>query len=348
MDVRQVGNEVGADFVLEGSVRKSAETIRITAQLISAADGNHLWAETFDRKMKAADLFALQDEIAERVIFAVAGQLGAISLQRIREVRRVPPENFSSYECVLRAKESDRFVNAEAHRVARDCLENVVKREPRYAEAWAHLSALYVTEYTIGLNAKPDPLVRAGEAIRRAVALEPSDPYVMAQEAWYLFHAKDPRFISHARKAIESNPRDAYAIGYLGYVIAYTGRWEEGLSHLEKAMKLSPVYPRWFHYPFFIKATLDKDYESALLHVKKYDSPGVFWYHVAMAISLANLGQKEEAHQEVEKLRHVYPGFEEHAYRETRQWLRVDEEVEFFIQAYRKAGMNIPPETPAQ
>ena len=225
VDVRTVGEEMGADFVLEGSVRRSADTLRVTAQLLSASDGKHLWAKTYDRQLSAENVFALQDELAEQVATAVAGAYGVISLSRTRESARKPPDELSSYECVLRSHEYLRLITADSHLAARECLERVVIDDPQYADAWAWLTMMYVSEYADGYNAKPLPFERAHEAIRKAIELDPSNPAVLFNDAFYLHQKKDPRFFDRAREAVAANPRDAFTLAFLGRHVTWAGDW---------------------------------------------------------------------------------------------------------------------------
>ena len=166
-DVRKVGSDLNASHIVEGSIRRSSDRIRVTVQLIDASDGNHLWSETYDRDLSAADVFAIQDDITARVATTIGDQHGVISRTGIEETRRKGPDNLSSYDCVLKKYEYDRLITEEAHISARDCLEMAVKRDANYAEAWAALSEMYAESHTTGFNPIERPVERALETAKK-------------------------------------------------------------------------------------------------------------------------------------------------------------------------------------
>ncbi|MCH8883056.1 MAG: adenylate/guanylate cyclase domain-containing protein [SAR324 cluster bacterium] len=137
VDVRQVGQELGARYVLEGSVRKEGGTIRVTVQLVAATDGTHLWAETYERELSGENLFDVQDQITENVVGAIGGKYGAIHRAGLQASRGKAPDRLEGYDCVLRAITLLRQLTPQLHLSARDCLETAVEQEPDYAEAWA-------------------------------------------------------------------------------------------------------------------------------------------------------------------------------------------------------------------
>ena len=344
VDVRTVGEEMGADYVLEGSVRRSADQLRITAQLLSTRDGKHLWAETFDRKLTAKDLFALQDELSERVATAIAGAHGVISMSRFRDTVRTPPDHLSSYECVLRTHEYLRLQSPDTHLVARECLERVTTVDPTYVDAWAWLAMLYTDEYSLEFNLRPLPLERADEAIRKAINLDPSNPVATMNDAYYLYHKKDPRFFDRAREAVAANPRDAFTLGFLGRHVTWAGGWEEGLAMVKRAIELSPVHPGWYYFPLSHRAFLDGDYRRGLALIQKADIPGFYWYHMHLAINYARLGRLEKAREQAALIRQANPDFEHAAYAEFRKWIWEEDVIADSIAALREAGLDIPDE----
>ena len=143
-DVREVGRDLGVGYVLEGSVRRSGQTLRVTAQLLDAGNGAHLWAETYDRSLSGADIFALQDDITSKAVANIAGPHGLISQAGLAQTARKSPKSIDSYDCVLRAYVWNRVLSREGHGPLRDCLEAAVARDPDYGEAWAWLAFSYL------------------------------------------------------------------------------------------------------------------------------------------------------------------------------------------------------------
>ena len=180
VDVREVGRDLGVRYVLEGSVRRSGETIRVTAQLLEASKGALLWAETYDRNLTAADLFAVQDEITEQVVATVAQPYGVISRSAMSAAKAKRPEGLSAYDCVLRYWAYEETLTPKEHLRMRGCLETAVQTEPQYVEAWALLSSIYRHEVLFQFNPRsepPPPLDRALSAAQHAVEIDRSSAF---------------------------------------------------------------------------------------------------------------------------------------------------------------------------
>ena len=344
VDVRTVGDEMGADYVLEGSVRRSADRIRLTAQLLSASNGKHLWAQSYDRNLTAAEVFALQDDLANQVATEVAGNYGIIATTRLDDAGRKPPDKLQSYECVLRSYAFIRLQTPELHLAARNCLERTLSSDSQYAKGWAWLANMYLEEYGSGFNAGPEPLERARQSLQQAIHSGPDDPTVVLMHARLLYFEKDPRFFERARQAVAVNPRDTYALGEMGFSLALAGSWEEGIALSERAIALSRVHPGWYHWTAGWKAYLDGNYRDGLSHAQRGPMPGFYWYHVLLTMLHARLGQTEDAFKQAAMIRETNPSFEANAYAEFWRWNWQQDAVEQFVAGLREAGMNIPSE----
>ena len=192
VDIRAVAEDLGATHVVEGSVRKAGETVRVTVQVLSAADGTHLWVETYDRALTAANLFAVQDEITAQVAATIADEWGILAQADIEATRNKPPESLESYECVLMAAEYFGVeATAERHLVVRDCAERATRRDPSYAEGWRVLAQMYLSEHALRHNPLPGSLDRALSAAKRAVELDPRNE--RSQGALARVHCLSPR-----------------------------------------------------------------------------------------------------------------------------------------------------------
>jgi TolB-like protein len=152
VDVRQVGKELNARYVLEGSVRRYENRARVTAQLIDATDGKHIWAESYDRELK--DLFAVQDELTQQIV----GRLDVeLDRARLEEAKRTSPKDFSAYDLVLQARKLIYDHSEANHRESRDLLERAIAMDDRLAPAYIELAWVYLDEYRFGWNARPAP-----------------------------------------------------------------------------------------------------------------------------------------------------------------------------------------------
>ena len=241
VDVRKVGEDLGVQYVLEGSVRKAANTIRVTAQLTNAASGAHEWAESYDRELTAENIFDVQDEITEHIVTRIAEPYGVITRAGLQKAKRKSTHSLSAYECVLRAREYYAVEVPELFPPARDCLERAIILDPDYAEAWIWLALLYIRQHSFGLDgpAAPPPLDRALDAAQRATKLEPDNAMAhFALAGVYFFRHELERFRVVANTALTLNPNNALALAELGNYFGYLGELDLSLALTKKAMLL--------------------------------------------------------------------------------------------------------------
>jgi tetratricopeptide (TPR) repeat protein len=240
-DIRQVGRDLGVRYVLEGSVRKSADRLRITAQLIDATSGNHVWAERYDRPM--ADVFAVQDEITESVVASIEPQL---LLAEGGRHKRSQPTDLNAWGYVARAFAHRVMASKQEAQVALGFIERALEIDPNYARALAEFA--YVTSAMVYSGWREDreqSLEAATTAARKAIALDPDDPFAHAiLGVTYRFARRYEEALPEFLKALELNPNHAVAHASLGMALAYIGRPEEGLEHTARALRISPRDPQ--------------------------------------------------------------------------------------------------------
>ena len=240
VDVRKVASQLGVRYVLEGSVRKIANRVRVTGQLIDAAHGIHLWADKYDRELE--DIFSLQDEITNRVIGSVLPQILTAEAARIR---RKPPQSLDAWDLVMQALPHMWRVSAEGQRRAQEFLRQAISLDDEYAHAHALMGWTYVSLFNLDARAPISEFTdKALEAGAKAVALD-------HEESWGhlvlgLGHARRRRpelAVNHLSKSVDLNPN--FALGYagLGYALACGGEPERGLQSLDQAQRLSPRDP---------------------------------------------------------------------------------------------------------
>jgi TolB-like protein/Flp pilus assembly protein TadD len=248
VDVREVGRALNADYAVEGSVRRSGERVRITAQLINAATGAHLWAERFDRPFE--DVFAIQDEIARGVVATVA--------QRIREeaetvARRRPPQDIRAYDLVLQGQRlSDVFTDDSQER-ARAFFEQARDLDPTLARAYTGLAYNYLNrslDEGVGIPSEKDPnKVEARRLAEQALVVDPTEPRVQSTAGYIFLEWREfERSERHFTLAGSMNPNDATIQILLAYAQACFGRAELGMPAAELAFRLNPRHPRWYSY----------------------------------------------------------------------------------------------------
>jgi len=235
VDVKQVGRELGVRYVLEGSVRKSGNRLRITAQLVEAETGNHVWAERYDRDL--GDIFAVQDEITERVVAAIEPELYAA--ENIRS-RRKPPESLDAWECVIRALSYFSQSTPDAIAEAEALCRRAITIAPGYAQAHSFLAWALVRSATWAGGIAAVLPAAAAEA-QTALRLDERDPWGHLTYGVVLWRMRRPAQAERAfRRALELNPNFALACAYLGNALADLGAHNEAIENANRALRLSP------------------------------------------------------------------------------------------------------------
>ncbi len=340
-DLRTVGKELGARYVMEGTLRQAGTKLRLAVQLVDTTTGAHLWAENYERNFSPETVFALQDELVPRIVATVADWYGVLVHSMSEALRSMSSEQLSPYEAVLRSFAFFERVTAEENAAARAGLELAVQKAPGYADGWAMLSLLWGQDYAHGFNGQPDSLGRAVEAARRAVDAAPSNHIAQYALAHALFFRKEfPAFRNAAERAIALNPMDGDPAALLGHMIAFAGDWERGCILAEQARGLNPNHPGWYWFPSFFDAYRKKDYRGALDVAFKINMPGFWRTNLALAAAYGQLGEREAAEEALKDLLALRSEFANGAREELAKWWEPGL-VEHLVDGLRKAGLEI-------
>ncbi|MGH9744896.1 MAG: protein kinase domain-containing protein [Candidatus Acidiferrales bacterium] len=346
-DIRATGRELGARYVIEGSIRKRGRAVRVSAQLLDAVSGTQLWAEAYDRELgdreNDAGTFQIQDDLTDHIVTAVADGHGVLVRSVAAPTRDRKVEELSASELVLRFYAFMQQVNPHEHAVLRAGLERALEREPNNASAWACLSNLYLLEYFDRFNLLEKPMERASEAAWRAVKIDPACQMGWKQLAAVHFFRRDfTAFREMAERAMSLNPRDGTTWAYLAIMIAFSGDWERGVALAQRASDLNRHHPGWYHLIFFHHHYRKGDYEAALQSAKKITMPEFHWAQLTTAAACGMLGRPEEARTAIESLRLYNPTFLdlENVREDIAKWDSDKEEVDKFLQGMEKAGMK--------
>lgn len=304
IDLRQVAADLGVSYVVEGSVRKAGERIRVTAQLIDPATSYHLWAERYDRDL--TDIFALQDEITEQIVAALEITLSESEQEK---VARRYTNNLEAYDYFLRGRDQVRATN-ETNAQAQEMFERAIELDPGFAAAYAMLSYTHWRGWFNQWNDDSHALDRALEMAQKAVALDDDLPLARAFLGWiYVMRKEHEKAITEAQRAIALDPNLAEAYAYLGEVMNLSGKPEEGISLIEKAMRLDPHYPaNYLIYLGHANWALGK-YEDAIAALKRCLTrfPSSLSSHRTLAVIYSELGRIEEAKAEVAEMLKISP-----------------------------------------
>ena len=333
--VQEVGHDLGVRYVLEGSVRKAGGRVRITAQLIDAATGHHLWAERFDREL--ADIFAVQDEVTGRIVATLAGKLAESERRRARSGQT---ENLEAYDCVLRGRELWERFTPEANREARRLYEKAIELDPDYARAYASLAWTYLVEHSERWgNAEDQPLERALELARQGVMVNPaSHSNHLALGQVCLSKGLYDEALEALETAIELNPNDADGYAFLARALSFAGRPDEAIDLMDKAQRLNPAAPHWYAWNLGMAYYLARRYDDAVSALRKGRPLGAMAYRW-LAAAYGQLGRELEAKAAAEEYLKRTPDFSLASHLEMLPFQHA-EDREHYAAGLRKAGLS--------
>jgi adenylate cyclase len=299
IDVRQVAKELGVRFVLEGSVRKAGNRVRVTVQLIDAETGHHVWAERYDREIE--DIFDLQDEMVRVIASALEPELNAF--ERERAVSK-SPDNLDAWELYQRALWYMWTFEKENINTALGLFKRSTEADPKFAPAYAYYAYCCYQFVILGITDEPESLLQEGLASARK-ALQCDDKDAISYFAIGRIHmmlGDHDASIAALRKSIDLNPCFAQAYHGLGFALSLAGELEESGRTTKQAVEMSPRDPMlWaFTVVHALNYILSEDYEAALEwanHTLQIPKALGYWPHAVKAAALANLGRVDEAKQ---------------------------------------------------
>ncbi len=335
--VQQVAAELGVTHVLEGSVQKSGQRVRINAQLIDAASGHHLWAERFDRNF--IDIFALQDEVSKKIVEALAIELTRDEQQRLEHSQQADPR---AYDMLLRGLEQLRRFTQDTNILAREYFQQAIDIDPKFARAYADVALTHAMDVLFGWDkGTPEKFAVAFEYADKALSLDDTLEQVhFATSSLYLLNKEHDKAIESARLSVALNPN--YADGYAQYAqsLAYAGKPQEALDKLHKAVELNPrnaFFYTWIEGRAHQQLGHLEQAEQLFLDVIERNAhfPGA---HLTLAALYGNQGRIEDAEWEAAELLSLRPDFSLRKEAESIPYKK-RENLDFYIDGLRKAGL---------
>jgi TolB-like protein/tetratricopeptide (TPR) repeat protein len=337
--IRQVAEELGVRYVVDGSVRKSGDRVRITAQLNDVTTGSHIWAERYDRAL--TDVFTVQDEITDSIAASIQPQLYAAESFR---AQRKPPDNMDAWDLVMRALSHYWRVTREDHLVAQALLEKAIAIDPGYGQALGVLASSYAFSSHMGWMDMAAALPNAERVARAAIGADSEDAWAHAALGHvYLFQRRFDDSLAEFELALRLNPNFALAHGYYGLSLSYSGRWEEADASARHALRLSPrdpyspVYMGIAAYAQFLGGYYGEAMRLAREALRQRgDFVGA---HRVLTAAAGMAGSAEEARAALEACRRAQPNISL-AWLATQMPIREARDREHYLEGFRRAGLE--------
>ena len=337
--MKQIAEELGVGYVVEGSVRKGGDRVRITAQLNDVATGSHIWAERYDRSL--ADVFAVQDEITEAIVAAIEPQLYAAENFR---AKRKPPDSMDAWDLVMRALSHYWRVTRPDNVVAQALLEKAIAIDPSYGQAHGVLA----TSHTFGAHMGWEDVAAATAVAERAalaaILADSEDPWAhQALGSVYLFKRRFDNSLAEFELALRLNPNFSLAQGYYGLALSYSGRWEAADAAARRALRLSPrdpfsaVYYGIAAYAQFSGRNYDEAIRLSREGIRqRSDFVGA---HRVLTAAAGMAGQTDIAGVALQELRRAQPNISL-AWIARQMPIKLDAEREHYLEGFRRAGLD--------
>jgi len=305
VDVKTVARDLGVRYVVEGSVQRAEQMVRINVQLIDALEDRHLWSERYKRNQ--ADLFALQDEIVRSVAAIVVTR---VELSELEHSLRKPPENLAAYDVYLRGKAVWFDWTREANLKAQEHFRAAIAVDPQFARAYSGLSFVLIQSALGGWAEDPTAVIQEAYGLaQRALSLDRLDFEAHAQMGFASLYCRDfGRSISAYEKALELNPNSADVLAEMADALVHTGRAAEGVERIAQAKRLNPICPEWYDWVLGIAAFHDGRYEDALLAFEGVQD-GANFLRSDLAAVYVKLGRLEEARRVVAEMLKRQPDY---------------------------------------
>ena len=332
--VQDIAKELGVRYVLEGSVRKAGERVRVTAQLIDAETGHHSWAERYDRELK--DIFAVQDEITQTIVSVLAGKITAEEFAR---AARKPTESLEAYDWYLRAFDTFLRFKKEERSEAREMAEKALALDPKFSRNYTLLGWSHLQDVFMGWSDDPvQSLTTAFEYSQKALAIDANDNW----NHWVvgvclLFQRQHDKSLAAYYRAVDLRPNDADVLAHLAVPLLFVDETEQALAVIKRALRLNPHCPWWYNWVLGWSELRSGNAEAAIAAIEKIGRP-IPESHLIVVAAYMLLGQEAEARAEAEALLQKDPDFSLTRWGAVQPY-RNPEKLEEVVAVLRQAGL---------
>ncbi len=337
--IQKVAEDLGVKYVLEGSVQRTADRIRITAQLIDAMTGHHIWSQRYDREQK--DIFAIQDDITLEIMQELRIEL--IDGEQARIWQKNQTSNLEAYEKYLQGRYYLAKFTKEDNVRALQLFQEAIALDPEYARAYAGLGFTHFSDVRFGwVESRADSIKMANNCAQKSIKLDNTlDGAHLLLSVVYMMQRQFEEAIAAAEHAVSLNPNGADAYSALGGLLGVSGKWEESIAHTKKSIRLNPFpTPTYFHWlgrAYFMTGQYDVSIATfkKALHV----NPNYLPAHAFLAACYSSLNRQAEAESAAKEVLRINPKFTLESYAKTLPY-KNKADIERYVAALRKAGLK--------
>jgi adenylate cyclase len=335
VDLKKIARELGVRYVVEGSVRKAGNRVRITVQLIEAESDHHVWAERYDRDLE--DIFAIQDEVTSAIVATLPGRLEADARSR---AARKPPANMAAYECVLEAKILHHRSNRDDNARALELIRRAIELDPRYGHAHAWHACIMGQQWGYGwCEDREATQIEVGRELEVALGLDQNDSDVHRILAAVGVISNDlDMAVFHQQRALALNPNDDLIVVQQGEILTWLGQPDEGIDWIRKAIRLNPFHPERFWFHLARAQFVARSYAEAIASLRHLTAPDGL-QHALIAGCNAQLGNAAEAAAHTAEVFKRIPGFSIREHCLPVLHYRRESDLAHYCESLRKAGL---------
>ena len=342
-DARQVGKDLNVRYVVEGSVQRADQNMRVTAQLIDATTGRQIWADRYDRQVD--NIFAIRDDITRSIAGTLGSIAGVVAFAEAERVAAKNPNSFTAYDYLMRGWDAYNKFTREDNAAARDFFEQAIKIDPNYARAYAGLSWTYELDYDFEwTDDDKKALQLALENASTAVRLDPNDIQAQWGLGWaYLYNRQFDNAMAHYLRARKLNPNDAEVMAEMGNLLIYLGQPKQAIDQVKEAIRLNPNHYDWYvYYVGWAYEEAGMPEEAIKIFEKAIDlenpNEEQVWYLPTIAAAYAEVGRTDDARKVVKTILSRDPDFSI-AKKVSRYPYKTKELADRYVTALRQAGL---------
>ena len=345
-DSRQVGKDLNVQYVVDGSIQRSDQNVRVTAQLIDASTGRPLWADRYDREIKG--IFAIRDDITRSIAGTIGGLGGKVARAEVARLSGKDPNSFTAYDYLMRGWYEWHKFTREGNAAARDLFEQARKIDPNYARAYAGLAWAYADDYDYEWTDDYDKTLKlALENASTAVRLDPNDYQAQWALGWaYLYNRQHEQAMAHYMRARELNPNDAELLAEMANFLIFIGQPKQAIDQAKEAIRLNPFHENWYVEYLgwaYEEAGMPKEaieiFEQAI-DLRNPDEDQL-WYFPTIAAAYAHptVGRMDDAREIVKTLLSRKPEFSTSEFVSRLLPYKTKELLDRYVNAVRRAGL---------